>query len=201
MHANPYVITTNLNTANSDTQPFPWHKLARDTAREILGHCSSRIFASNEYSRRVPDALAPEQVLYARISQTLEIERSRAGIEGHGPKDTLTVTLSTYLLPNSSEFVDTTQQFQDEVRDAMHVPQRKWPNVSGIRLTRADSQSRWFVDLIRRVSHGEEIVRVEPWALSNMTGWTSRHSFVRMLTDELHLRHVAAAGADDRFVI
>lgn len=207
MDANPYLTTrpsTSVTKTNLNTAVFPWDQLlhhAEDTAGQILGRCSSRIVAHCMYRRRVPAALEPPgHELYAWIEHTLEIERSRADILGHGPGDTLTVTLSTRL--TDGQFRNTTQQFQDALRAAMVRPTRTWTEVSGIRVTRAyNVHTRWFVELVRRGPNGDEFVRVEPWSLNNETGWTSRYAFVRMLTDELHLRQVASGAHFDQYAI
>jgi hypothetical protein len=93
MFANPYLITTNLTTA-----VFPWDRLLEREeaiADKILGLCGSRVFAYRWNDRRCPETLRPRKMqFYVPTKQILEIERSRADIEGHGPKDKLTVTFS-----------------------------------------------------------------------------------------------------------
>ena len=194
---NPYLITTNLKTA-----VFPWDKLLKhggDTAEQILGLCTTHTFAYRHFTSRLPDAFQPPgHELHALMTQTLKIERSRAEIEGHGPQDTLTVTLSSAVNRDSSCFDNTTQQFQHAVCAAIDVPPLTWTGVSRIRLVRTLGNpcvlvnTRHFVELVRQGAHGQEIVCAETWALANLTGWTSRHVFAHRLTQDLHLRHVTA---------
>ena len=96
MDANPYVIRANFSTA-----VFPWARLEErggtDIQGIILGLSASRVFADRHFSSRLPEDLQPlqGQLLYALMTQTLSIDQSRPRIEGHGPEDTLTVTLRT----------------------------------------------------------------------------------------------------------
>jgi hypothetical protein len=156
------------------------------------------MLAERQFASSLPERLQPTQgqLLYALMTQTLSIERPRQRIEGHGPEDTLTVTLSTVVRRDWSGFNNTTQQFQDEVCAAMDVQPQSWTGVSRIRLVRTPSvaiNSRHFIELVRQGRH----VRVETFELSNLEGWTSRHDFALSLTGQLHLRHAVVAGVDE----
>jgi hypothetical protein len=199
--ANPYVIRANFNT----TGGFPWARLANDMQNQILDQSASRIFAERQFASRLPEPLQPRQgqLLYALMTQTLSIERPRQRIEGHGPEDTLKVTLSTVVRRDWFGFDNTTPQFQDQVCAAMAQtwPPQSWTGVSIIRLVRTlqgglpgdAANLRHFIELVLPRRN----VRVETFALANLTGWTSKHDFALLLTRQLNLRHTIVAGVDE----
>jgi hypothetical protein len=209
MRANPYVIRANFKTA-----VFPWAELDEHEpgiANRILVLSASSVFASREFQSRLPEALQPPQgqLLYPLMEQTLKIERSRQSIEGHGPEDTLTVTLSTVVRRDWSGFQNTTQQFQDQVCAAMDKAPRTWTNVSKIRLRLGlgYDNGKIYVDVVQRVPHRnhrnlgnhyrEQTVQLDTFLPTNGRDWVSDHDFARRLTQELQLRWRHVGGVNE----
>ena len=213
MPANPY--STGITRANFKTAKFPFDRLLEHEegiANKILGLSAARVFASRVFYKRLPDALQPQEghVLYdehhdvhALMEQTLKIERSRQRIEGHGPEDTLTVTLSTVVKRNWSGFQNTTQQFQDAVCAAMDMPPRTWTNVFKIRLRLGLGHDfrKIYVDVVQRVRrrnhYHEQTVQLDTFLPTDGRTWVSEHDFARRLTQELQLRWRHVGGVDE----
>ena len=234
MDANPYlcgerpcktVTKTNLNTA-----VFPWHRLvehAEDIADQILARCPSKISAYCSSERLCPEALRPRGLpFWLSTKQTLEIERSRAEIEGHGPKDKLTVTFSDVVRRGRFFLDDQVAKLDDDAlssssddsssdRPPLDVNavcaaisaamdhKQTWTDVSKIRLVRGrayldDQCTRCYVEFVRQGTDGEETVRIEHgFSLNVMPGYTPMHIFARRLSEELHLRHAFVDGVDE----
>jgi hypothetical protein len=231
MSANPYVIRAGSSVANFCTAVFPWDRLLErggDVAHKILGLCGSRVFAYRPDERRCPEALRPRKMpSYVPTQQILEIERSRADIEGHRPKDKLTVTFSDvvergrfFLERLVAQAVEDDSSSDDSSSDdsdyspldvnavcaaisAAMDHKQTWTDVSKIRLVRGrayldDQCTRYYVELVRQGTDGEETVRIEHgFSLTVLPGYTSVQVFARRLREELHLRHAFVDGVEE----
>jgi hypothetical protein len=235
-HANPYVIGAGSSAANFCTAVFPWDRLLErggDVAHKILGLCGSRVFAYRSDERRCPEALRPRKMpSYVPTQQILEIERSRADIEGHGPKDKLTVTFSDVVRRGLFFLEDQVAQAHEDASssddsssdgsssdDSDYPPldvnavcaaisaamdhKQTWTDVSKIRLVRGrayldDQCTRYYVELVRQGTDGEETVRIEHgFSLTVLPGYTPVQVFARRLREELHLRHAFVDGVEE----
>jgi hypothetical protein len=214
MRANPYVIRANLaetngllfNTAGS------WQELEEDMQEKILGLCGSQVFAYRSHERRLPEELRPPELLsLVSCNQILEIERSRANIEGHGPEDKLTVTFSDVVTRGNGFYgLDCDAARAEEQgwpfdEDAIYAAmdyKQTWTDVSKIRLVRGrahldDQCTKCYVELVRQGEDGEETVRIpHDFYLSNLAHTTPMHFFARRLSEELHLRHTVVQEVD-----
>jgi hypothetical protein len=223
MPANPYTITR----ANFKTAKFPFDRfLEREEglAKKILGLAGSRVCAERSYDRRWPEALRPPKLRLRSVNcqQILEIERSRANIEGHGPEDKLTVTFRDVVrrgyfgldgdvaLRNTPGDLCWDDSSEDEapvdvnaICAAMDYKQT-WADVSRIRLVRGLSYldvecAKYYVELVRQGEDGEETVRI-PHDFCLRDKYTTRvEDFERRLSEELHLRR-RYVDMDDQYV-
>ncbi len=178
MHANPYVIRANLaatkgllfNTTGS------WQELEEDMQEKILGLAGSRVRALRSYDRSWPEALRAPKLRklrpYVKCEQILEIERSRANIEGHGAEDKLTVTfrdgvtrgefgLDGDVAQAEENYSSSDDSSEDEapvdvnaICAAMDYKQT-WTDVSKIRVVRGRAWqdvecAKYYVELVRQ---------------------------------------------------
>jgi hypothetical protein len=198
-----------------------------DVAHKILGLCGSRVFAYSSHERRCPEALRPPKMRpYLSTQQILEIERSRQQIEAHGPKDKLTVTFSDvvrrgrfFLDAQVAKAHEDDSSSDDSDYDSDYSPldvnavcaaisaamdhKQTWTDVSKIRLVRGrayldDQCTRYYVELVRQGTDGEETVRIEHgFSLTVLPGYTPVQVFARRLREELHLRHAFVDGVEE----
>jgi hypothetical protein len=177
------------------------------------------------HDRLWPHALRPPQLRlfphashYLEMRQTLEVERSRAKIEGHGPDDKLTVTFSDVVTRGHGFGLDYYAAQAEEKgcpfdEDAIYAAmdyKQTWTDVSKIRLVRGraylDEQcTRCYVELVRPGAgeengeeNGEETVRIpHGFCLSVRAHTTPMDIFARRLSEELHLRRAFVDGVDE----
>jgi hypothetical protein len=220
MPANPYTIT------NFKTAKFPFDRLLEreeGIANKILGLCGSRVCAYRSYDRRWPEALRPPKLRLppVKCKQILEIERSRANIEGHGPEDKLTVTFRDVVrrgrfgldgdVAQAEEFAD---YWDDSSEDEAPVDvnaicaamdyKQTWADVSKIRVVRGlawrDVEcAKYYVELVRQGEDGEETVRIPHDFCLRDKYTTPIVDFERRLSEELHLR-CRYVDMDDQYV-
>jgi hypothetical protein len=81
--------------------------------------------------------------------------------------------------------------------------EQTWTDVSKIRLVRGrayldDQCTRYYVELVRQGTDGEETVRIEHgFSLTVLPGYTPVQVFARRLREELHLRHAFVDGVEE----
>jgi len=211
MPANPYTITR----ANFKTAKFPFDRLLEreeGLAKKILGLAGSRVCAKRCYDGRWPEALRPPKLRLRSVpcEQILEIERSRANIEGHGPEDKLTVTFRDVVsrgrfgldgvVARAEEYASSSDDSSSDeapvdvnaICAAMDYKQT-WADVSKIRVVRGlawqdELCGKYYVELVRQGEDGEETVRIpHDFCLSDKYT-TPIVDFERRLSEELHLR-------------
>jgi hypothetical protein len=217
MPVNPYAVST----TNFKTAVFPWDRLLDrepGIAGQILSRCSTCCEPYYEtYNAYWPQRLRPEQFVanYLDMTAFLIIERRRANILGHGPRDTLTVTFSDVVTrggPTGLDYYAAQAEEEgwpfdeDAICRAMDYTQT-WTDVKKIRLLdRTAIGSYWLstgrrdfcVELVRQSAHGEETVRLPRLLHFGLAlGMTAFDNFARDLTERLHLRRAFVGGADE----
>ena len=227
MPANPYTITR----ANFKTAKFPFDRLLEreeGLAKKILGLAGSRVCAKRFYDGRWPEALRPPKLRLRSVTceQILEIERSRANIEGHGPEDKLTVTFRDVVrrgsfgldgaVARAEQFADYWDASSSDDSSSDEAPvdvnaicaamdyKQTWADVSKIRLVRGRAWrdvecAKYYVELVRQGEDGEETVRIPHDFCLRDKYTTPIVDFERRLSEELHLR-CRYVDMDDQYV-
>jgi hypothetical protein len=204
MH-NPYVVRTGV---------FDWLGLKDknpDMTDRILGLAGLRIELTwLDQSRELQDDLRPQGMpahkqYWPIYERKLVIQRSRHGIRGHGPLDSLTVTFSEGFDRglNASHFQYAKEQgwpYDQEALFAATDHTQTWTDVQKIRITSGlwKDNTRSRMQLVLQGSHGEEIKTI---ALDNEISVSRRltRQFAQRLTEVLQLRRVG--GVDPAYFI
>ena len=205
MH-NPYVVRTGV---------FDWNRLKDknpDLPDNILARAGSRIELTWDKQRRLPDSLRPpgmpeEKQSHPLTKQKLVIERSRRSIRGHGPLDSLTVTLSERVNRYDYDFQYAEEQGwpfdKHKVFAAMDNTQT-WTNVKKIKLIcPGESNPRlrgvnaaYHMQLVRGGAHvTKEIVTIPDSQLSIYEHL--KNNIAQRLTEGLQLHHAVVGGVDE----
>jgi len=206
---NPYLCTgVKSHVSNAHT----WSELPEDLQDKILRKAGSRFVYEFGTERKVPLELRPPRDAaddierWASTTQRLVISRSRHAIEGHGPRDVLTVSFSDCVDKDWWGFDTNRDRFgylgydMDAVCRAMDI-RRTWTGVFKIRLVFDDQlldyyeSSTYGIVLTRRGGDGrEEVVHVPGFGLHSRE---NVEAFARRLEAELHLRRRVVAGCDE----
>jgi len=195
---------------DNDSNPNTWSGLPEDLQDKILRKAGLRfVYERPHMDRQVPLELRPPLLdidrgnPWADTKQRLVIERSRHAIEGHGPRDVLTVSFSDCVNKDWYGFDRNKDRHgylgydEDAVCKAMDF-KRTWTNVTKIQLNFNDimyRQNFWDIVLTRQGADGhEEVVHVPHLQIYQRV---NEEEFARRLEEELHLTRRTVANGDE----
>jgi len=190
-----------------------WSELPEDLQDKILRKAALRFVSEFRRERQVPVDLRPALLRdadfnsWASVTQRIVIERSRHAIEGHGPRDVLTVSFSNCVDEDWFGFEGNRDRFgylvpglgfdRDAVCTVMDF-KRSWTDVIKIRLVFGDDgfdvQDYFQLALTRQIDGREEVVFVRNFYI---LGRREKEAFARRLEEELRLRRRVVAGCDE----